>query len=282
MLTAAPRALSRSTPDAKLPSVHHHPVFLLVFTALSASLIAAPQSSSPDDYLIVERREDLAGRNLLVRDLGQIKVKILVENLDPRGLCRFLASATGDKVNFIAVNRGMDAEDLTPISLDIPSIALTNLMGVVQQVSDMRFVYMDGLVMLTHKDAVKPMLYMEMYDLRSATMPLRSSPGPRLTLRVPGEDDLFRPPEEESRTTTSGFTIEWLEDFLREHVTPDDWGVNGVSVADANGVLVIRHTLQGHRKVRDTLRRLGVLPGPTLLIRRPLRLPPPTRSRRRL
>ena len=282
MLTAAPRALSRSTPDAKLPSVHPHSVFPLVFLALSASLIAAPQSSSPDDYLIVERREDLAGRNLLVRDLGQIRVKILVENLDPRGLCRFLASATGDKVNFIVVNRGMDAEDLAPISLDLPSIALTNLMAVVQQVSDMRFVYKDGLVMLTHKDAVKPMLYMEMYDLRSATMPLRNSPGPRLVLRVPGEDDLFCSFDEESTTTTSGFTTEFLEDFLREHVTPDDWGENGVSIADTNGVLVIRHSLQGHRQGRDTLRRLGVLPGPTLLIRRPLRRPRPIRSRRGL
>lgn len=246
--------------------------------ALSASLIAAPQSSSPDDYLIVERRQDLAGRNRLARDLGQIRVKIRVEDLDPGGLCRFLASATGDKVNFIAANRGMDAGDLAPISLDIQSIALTNLMGVVQQVSDMRFVYRDGLVLLTHKDAVKPMLYVEMYDLRSATMPLRNSPGPRLVLRVPGEDDLFRPPDEESTTTASGFTAEWLEDFLREHVTPDDWGENGVSLADANGVLVIRHTLQGHRKVRDTLRRLGVLPGP--LIRRQSLLPPAPRTGR--
>ena len=259
-----------------------------MFLALTASLSAAPQSPAPDEVLIVEKREDLSARNRLATSLSQIRVRILVENLDPRGLCRFLVSATEDKVNFIFVRRGLEAEDLEPISLDIDSIALLNLMGVVQQVSDMRFVYRDGMVLLTHRDEVKPLLYMEMYDLRSATIPLRNSVGPKLGLRVPGEVELFLPPEEDSTTTASGFTIDWLEDFLREHVTPDSWDVNGVSLTEANGVLMIRHSLQGQRKVREALMRLGVLPRPRLFIRRrngapillPGSVPSPVRSRR--
>ena len=109
---------------------------------------------------------------------------------------------------------------------------------------------------------VRPGAYLEMYDLRAATMPLRSSPGPRLVLRVPGEDALFLSPSDESVTTPSGFTSEWLQDFLRRHVTPEQWGENGISLRDMRGVLVVRHTPQGQREVRDVLRRLGVLEGP--------------------
>jgi hypothetical protein len=217
--------------------------------------------------LIVERREDLPARNRLMRSLSRIRVDIRAENLDPAGLCRYLTSATGDEVNFIVRPNDLDSDELAPISLVIDRIGLPNLLGVVQGVSDMRFVYRDGMVLLTHKDGVRPLVYVEMYDLRSATMALRNSPGPKLGLSVPGEDVLFAPAEE-AATTPSGFTSDGLEDFLREHVTPDDWGVNGVSLSHARGVFFIRHTLQGQRRVQEALSRLGVLPRPRFSIRR--------------
>ena len=98
-------------------------------------------------------------------------------------------------------------------------------------------------------------------------MRLRNSAAPKLGLRVPGEEVLF-PPEEEETTTASGFTSDGLEDFLHEHVTPDNWGVNGVSLTHARGVFFIRHTVQGHQRVREALSRLGVLPRPRLSTRR--------------
>ena len=260
-------ALSVSSVDGKLPSVHPYPVIPAVILALSAPLTAFPQAPAGDGVLIVERREDLRARDRLMRTLGRIRVDIHVENLDPAGLCRYLTSATGDAVNFIVRTPELDAEELAPISLVIDRIPLPNLLGVVQGVSDMRFVYRDGMVLLTHKDEVKPLVYMEMYDLRSATMRLRNSAAPKLGLRVPGEEVLF-PPEEEETTTASGFTSDGLEDFLHEHVTPDNWGVNGVSLTHARGVFFIRHTVQGHQQVREALSRLGVLPRPRFLTRR--------------
>ena len=149
--------------------------------------------------------EPVPARNRLLRSLSRIRVDIHAENLDPAGLCRYLTSATGDEVNFIVWPNELDAEELAPISLVIDRIGLPNLLGVVQGVSDMRFVYRDGMVLLTHKDGVRPLVYVEMYDLRSATMPLRNSAGPKLGLRVPGEDALFAP-EEEAVTTPSGCT----------------------------------------------------------------------------
>lgn len=253
------------------------PLLLLVVAAIRcplpgqtgpASLPAAAavaRSWSVDDILPVEKRSDAAGRNRVAALLARTRLDFQVAEATPRELCRHLSALTGDRVNFLHPNRP-DAAPVPPIDLQLRATNLLSVLAALQMVSGLQFVYRDGVVFLVPRADFKPMTFLQVVDLRGATAPLRSFPGPKLGLQGPGgESGVLFPPEEESGTTVSGFTAEGLERLIRENVTPEAWG-DVASLTSHGGLFTIRHTEAGHRAVRRLLDELGVLPVPRTLV----------------
>ena len=97
--------------------------------------------------------------------------------------------------------------------------------------------------------------------------PLKNFPGPKLGLERGGTEALF-PPEEDSGTTVSGFTADFIERLIKEDVTPEAWGNDGISLTNQNGLFLVRQTPQGHREIARLLDQLGLLPLPVRRCRR--------------
>jgi len=234
------------------------PLPVLLF--LACSLVAQ------DEVLVVEQARDVRARDQAARLLRSIRTELRFEGITPRELCRHFALATGDRINFLCAAKG---ELLTtPVDVQLGKVSLWGAMAAVQEASALRFVWRDGLVFVVGRDDVKPLAYLQIYDLRPMCAPLKNFPGPDLRLGGLGDERPLWPEEEDSGTTVSGFTAEGVEELIKQHVTPELWGTAAVSLTNNRGMLVVRHSVQGHREIQRLLRMLGLLPEPLLLRRR--------------
>ena len=64
---------------------------------------------------------------------------------------------------------------------------------------------------------------------------------------------------------------QWIKlvDMIRTHVLPDSWDSGQGSITAMQGVLAVRHTESGHRKVRDLLVKFGAIPRVRYRVLRP-------------
>lgn len=80
----------------------------------------------------------------------------------------------------------------------------------------------------------------------------------------------------------SGFTADGIETMLENDITPEAWGTDQASLTNTNGVFVGRHSLAGHKQVRELRVALVLIAAPRTYVRRepPPRSPLPQRPRR--
>jgi hypothetical protein len=231
---------------------------MLLLTAVPAQL---------DDILLVERSVDRAGRNVLARELRKTRMDLNAEEMTIKEFASFLGIAMGNKVNFLVSTREMDPEDLPTITMSVNKLNLLSMMGVIARQTDLRFVYVSGVVMIKPKDEVREQRSLVVYDIRAAVAPLRDFPGPILELRRDGDD--YEPIEEtETDKTISGFDIDTIQDLIRAHVAPESWDEDGNSMSSSSGSLIVRQTSRNHEALRKFLIKVGAIPAPTLTGRR--------------
>ncbi len=230
-------------------------------TLLLLAIVAVTSLPAQDDVLAVERREDVRGRDASIALLRSIRVDWRMREITPKEFCRQLSAATGDKVTFLFAAKG-EAAATPSFDLELRTATPLAAMAVVQHMTGLRFVWRSGVVFLVGKDEVRPSTYLRLYDLRPQCAPLKSFPGPKLGLLTPEGTDVVFPPEEDSGTTVSGFTAELVERLIKENVTPEAWATDAVSLMNQNGLLLVRHTPQGHREIAHLLDELGLVPLP--------------------
>lgn len=224
------------------------------------------QLTAQDEVLAVEKREDQKGRDAVMRLLKATRTNFVAEAMTPKDCCRALSTLAGDKVNFLFAAKG-EAAAAPAFDVLLKSASLWSVMSAVQQLTGLRFVYRDGVVFLLGKDQLRPLTYLQVYDLRGQVTPLRSFPGPKLGLLGAEEgDQVLYPPEEESGTTVSGYTAEGIEEIIKTTVTPELWGGDSISLSNTNGLLLIRHTAAGQQQIRELFYELGLMSPPRLLL----------------
>ena len=221
--------------------------------------------TAQDDVLAVERRADLRGHAAAVKLLKKTRMPVVAVDMTAKELCTMLTVATASKLGFMCSRRVSEAAP--KLNLDLRSTSLWSVMAIAHSETGLRFVLRHGVVFLTEADKVKPLTYLQIYDLRGACAPLRSFPGPDLRLRTSGDDRPLFPEEVESTSTISGFTADVFENLLRESVRPDSWSNEGVTLSNQNGLFLIRQTPQVHREIEVLLIRAG-LRSPQRLLRR--------------
>lgn len=213
------------------------------------------------EVLIVEKREDLAARDRLLAAFASTRVSVHFEAATAEELVAFLHAATGKKVNFLLSAAAAKEGAVAPVSLRLDRLAIPHLLGVLGEQAGLAFVFRDGVVFLELPEAVKPLAYLRLYDVRSAVVMVRDFPGPRLGLRSPGEE----PPiaEESEPRPLNGYDIDALADLVRRHAATGSWERDGISIEAMNGILLVRQTVQGHAAVRRFLAQLGAIPAPS-------------------
>jgi hypothetical protein len=236
-----------------------------------------------DDVLTVERQDDLRAHAAAVRLLKKTRIPLVAEELSAKQLCRVLTAATGDKLTFVCSNKVADAAPTLSVSLT--SASLWSILSIAQVETGLHFVFRHGVVFVVPADEVKPLTYLRMYDLRGHFMPLKSFPGPELTLSLSGDERPLFPEEVVTDQTVSGFTAEGVEALLVENVQPDSWAREGVSMTNLDGLFLIRQTPRVHREIETMLVRVGLV-APVRVVRavpgsRPLGSPNRRPTRRR-
>lgn len=209
------------------------------------------------EVLALQKGEDRVARDALYEKLHETRVRVSLEEAALKDLAEFLMAASGNATNFVVWTKA----DVEPLTLRLPRSRITALMGIVQRAYDVRFVFGKSVVLIEHEDEVEEYTYLRTYDIKAATAPIKSFPGPKLGLNA-GERDDFAAIEDDEGAPASGLTADRVVDLVRTHVLPDSWDVDGVSITQWRGVLRVRQTERGHRKVRQLLRALGVVPAP--------------------
>ena len=233
----------------------------VVLFALAVSLPA-----QADEILALEKGKDRRARDLLYNKLHSIRVDVHFERASAADLAEYLTVASGNATNFVVHTK----EDLEPVTLRLKRTRLTTVMGIAQRFGVFRFAFRDGIVRIQHDSEVREFTSLRRYDVRWATTPIPSFPGPELRLKAPGDEEPIVDQDVEDSAPASGFTPDRLVDLIRTQVLPDSWDADGVSVSEYRGVLWVRQTDRGHRVVEELLRALGVIaPSPPQKSRAP-------------
>jgi type II secretory pathway component GspD/PulD (secretin) len=97
---------------------------------------------------------------------------------------------------------------------------------------------------------------LRMYDVRALVTPICDYPGEESNL-VPSGGFGFGFGDEESLEPMAYYEIDAISDMIRENVAPESWDeLRSVSISDANGVLMIRHTPAVHARIAALLDQL--------------------------
>ena len=226
-----------------------------------------------DDVLTVERQGDLRAYAAAARLLKKTRMPLVAEEMSAKQLCRVLTAATGDELTFVCSNKVADAAPKLTVSLT--SASLWSILSIAQVETGLSFVFRFGVVFVVPADEVKPLTHLRMYDLRGHFMPLKSFPGPELTLSLSGDERPLFPEEIVTDQTVSGFTAEGVESLLVENVRPESWAREGAGITNLDGLFLIRQTPQVHREIEAMLVRVGLVAPPRVVrvvpARRPIR-----------
>lgn len=225
---------------------------LLVALALAVSIPA-----QADEILVLQKGKDRRARDLLFQKLHSIRVDVHFEAATAQQLAEYLTVASGDIVNFAVFTR----EDIEPLTLRLKRTRLTTVMDIAARFGGLRFAYRNGIVVIQHPDEVREFTSLRRYDVRSATTPIPSYPGPELRLKAPGDEDLLVEEDDGEGASISGFTADRLVDLIRTQVLPESWDGDDIEVTQYRGVLFVRQTDRGHRKVEELMVALGVIAG---------------------
>ena len=234
---------------------------MIIASALCSLFLQSP-SRAQDPVLLVEKAKDSLARSRALAKLRTVRIDIKLDSAGPKVLAKQLNLLVGKSVTFFV--RAHDGETgYAALDLDLKRARVSNVMAIVSRVSDVRFVYFAGVVMITHKDDVKEVSTLRLYDVRAATAKLTNFVGPRIGLRNSDGDQEVVSGEEVEGGTVSGLTSDKIEELIRAQVLPQSWGGdNGASISSSNAILFIRQSARGHAAVRKLLYQLGVGPGP--------------------
>jgi len=236
----------------------------MMLRATCLSLVfAAVLPAQADELLVLQRGQDRHARDLLYSELHAVLADVDLEDATLAELAEYLTAASGEITNFAVFTEA----DFEPLTLQLERTRLTTVMDIAQRFAKIRFVFRNGVVVIKGRDEVVEYTSLRRYDIRAATVTIPSRPGPDLRLRTPGDEDSVADDEAEE-VTTSGFTADKLVDLIRTQVRPESWDENGTSVTQLHGVLWVRQTDSGHRRVEELLRALGVIVAPRVVVRR--------------
>lgn len=220
-------------------------------------MLAAVATAQSRDVLALERLEDRPARDRLLRRLAEIRLaRVSLEDATLREVARYLTAAAGRATSFVVAAAG----ELPRVTLQLRHVPLTRLLAVLRRAAGVRFAFFAGMVKIVPPEELRQATTLRVYDLRAAvaSVPSYKAPKPGLSRREAWAET----EEETDNSTASGFTLERIAEVVRTHAVPDSWDREGVSLAAAGGLLLVRQTESGHRAVARVLAALGVISAP--------------------
>ncbi len=147
----------------------------------------------------------------------------------------------------------LDEDSTTLEDFRLPPRSVFQALNVISDVTGVHWRINNGMVQLVTKEFSGGKLYLSKYDVRDIVEGVPDRPAPEMKLQIGLEDEEF--PEEDDPTPTI-VDVGALTDLVRANIDPDSWDVEGASISDARGVLLVRQTKTVHQKVEQLLNDL--------------------------
>jgi type II secretory pathway component GspD/PulD (secretin) len=161
------------------------------------------------------------------------------------------------EVNFVisASARGLDESATRLVDFRLGPRPIAQALDVIGAQTGVRWHVRDGVVELVSSEVRTGKTYLVPYEVRDLVQGVKSQPGPKLKLTVPGEDlDSFGFDEDEPAATV--VEEDRLQDLIRENIGVDTWEGEPGTMSYQSGVLLVRHTADIHQKIERLLTEL--------------------------
>ena len=90
------------------------------------------------DLLVIERKADCAGRDLLLRRLNKVRITLSFNEASAEEVAQYLTVAAGKGIAFIVSSRTVKPSELPTLTLTVKSLSLANAMAVISTQTGLR------------------------------------------------------------------------------------------------------------------------------------------------
>lgn len=202
-----------------------------------------------------------------IRIREKLEVQRITLNFDETAFVHavdFLKDVTG--LNFVISSQAeeiIDGEDGLNVTLKVKDLPLKNAMTLILDHNpDLRYSIRNDVVFITTLEDVQEEMYLEFYNVSDIIGKIPDFPAPKLALApLPsggigggGTGVLSFDDDDDDDTKGIGVDIDTLIQLIEENLGEE---ADEASVeASPGGILVVRHTIEAHRKIRQLLESL--------------------------
>ena len=180
-----------------------------------------------------------------------IQVNLDFQNADVRTVVDYIREISG--LNIVLGKEITDPTTYTYPTLRLKDVTIAAVFDIILVSKELAYVVEDGIVVVTTAKAVKQKVVLDMYNVQDITYGLQDFPGVNITL---AEDALGSATTQEEGAKPV-FDGEALANLIKSTIEKNNWDdANGQSCVFQNGVLIVRNSIDVHRKVRKFLNDL--------------------------
>jgi Flp pilus assembly secretin CpaC/tetratricopeptide (TPR) repeat protein len=231
----------------------------------SLSVMQADELSFPARELWLEVIRRRRPKGILGTDEGQlspadqevmnrirtIQINLDFPNADIRAVIDYIREISG--LNIVLGKEITDPSAYTFPPLRLKDVTIATVFDLVLGGKELAYVVEEGVIIITTAKAVKSKVQLDMYNVQDITYGLQDFPGVNITL---SEDALGAATQQDSEVKAV-FDGEALANLIKATIEKNNWDeANGQSAVFQNGLLIVRNSIDVHRKVRKFLNDL--------------------------
>ncbi|MDQ7780943.1 MAG: tetratricopeptide repeat protein, partial [Planctomycetota bacterium] len=202
---------------------------------------------------IAEREEERSEEDRQVlRKIGDTKVSLSFSDTSLTDVVSYLREYTGLNI-MIDMKEIAAPDDVRITAFHVSDIALEKALEIILRMLELAYYVKDGVVMITTAAKIGTETVLELYDVQDLTVVIQEFPGKEISL-IPPEEGLG------VASTSAGapppvIVGDELKDLIKNTIAKDSWDEEGGgrSIEYNNGLLIIRHTPEVHKKVQKML-----------------------------
>jgi len=146
-----------------------------------------------------------------------------------------------------------DPTAVTYASLRLKDVTIGSVLDVILVQKELAYVVEDGVIVVTTSKAVKKKVRLELYNVQDITYGLQDFPGVSITL----SDENLGAAVQADDAPKAVFGGDELATLIKNTIEKNNWDeANGQSCVFQNGLLIVRNSVEIHKKIRKFLNDL--------------------------
>ena len=187
----------------------------------------------------------------VLNKIKTIQINLDFQNADVRAVIDYIREISG--LNIVLGKEIQDPSAYTYPTLRLKDVTISAVFDIILGGKELAYSVEDGIVVVTTAKAVKAKVQLDMYNVQDITYGLQDFPGVNITL---SEDALGATTGQEEGAKPV-FDGEALANLIKSTIEKNNWDeANGQSCVFQNGLLIVRNSIDVHRKVRKFLNDL--------------------------